>query len=262
MKKLNSLIEAIATKQAEINAEEASHAQATQELAEIGRRGNYEKDLKRLSEAGARAQIIPVRLKTLYGELGDIEEALAVELGRWARLWNSFVAGKADYEFSRFIDTALPFFGGRPKEKITRLEFEYLHIPAVARIKVAFLDLGDYHRITYEARLALAKRVTNHCQSWWAEFGLKLPVDIPTGPRAPKEKCPKTVIKVRAREDFTALALAEHTKPEDVKRQPGLIREGTVMEVSVRIWRALSRYLEPSEPIPDVVINTRQCDLP
>jgi hypothetical protein len=261
MKKLNSLIEAIATKQAEINTEEASHEQATQELAEIGRRGNYEKEIKRLGEAGARAQIIPVRLKTLCGELGDIEEALAVELGRWARLWNSFVSDKADYEFSRFIETALPFFGGRPKEKVTRLEFEFFHLPSVSRIKRALLDLGDYHQITYEARLALAKRVTNHCQFWWAEFGIKLPVDIPTGSRAPKEKCPKTV-KVRAREDFTATALVEHSSPGDVKRNPGLIREGAVLEVSVRTFRALSRFLSPIEPLADVVLNTPDCYLP
>jgi len=84
---------------------------------------------------------------------------------------------------------------------------------------------------------------------------------LPGEPRPPKQKCPKT-IKVRARENFTAPTLAEHSTATDMRRRPGLIREGAVMEISVRQFRALSRYVAPVAPVPNVVWETPGYDLP
>jgi hypothetical protein len=261
LKELESVIAARAKKQGDINSEEASLAQASQELTEIGKRGNYASDLKRLGEAGARAQIIPLRLKILYRELVDIEEAIIAQLRRCSTAWNIFVAARVEDEFTRFVQAALPSFGGPENEKAVRLKFESLHIPAVASARRAFVELGDFRQIPLEAGPAVALNFIKVCESWWKRFGRELPVVIELVSRPAPEKCPKT-ITVRAREDFTAECLAEHTKSAEQKRQPGLIREGKVMEVSVRTFRSLSRFLEPAEPLPDVVFKTRQCDLP
>jgi hypothetical protein len=107
----------------------------------------------------------------------------------------------------------------------------------------------------------MALNLIAHCEAWWPRFGRELPVVIELVPRPEPEKCPKSV-KVRAKEDFTAPVLAEYSDPKDRKLQPGLIREGKVIEVSVRTFRALSRFLEPVEPLADIVVNTRDCDLP
>ena len=195
-------------------------------------------------------------------ELADIEEALIAQLRRCSAAWNIFVEARAEDEFTRFVKAALPSFGGPDEEKSVRRKFSNLHVPAVASAKRALVDLGGLAKIPLDAAPAMALNFIAHCERWWKEgFGRELPVVIELVSRPDPEKCPKTV-KVRAREDFVSECLAEHSNREDVKRQPGLIREGKVMEVSVRTFRALSKFLEPAEPLPDVVFRTHQRDLP
>jgi hypothetical protein len=138
----------------------------------------------------------------------------------------------------------MPFFGGKPKERLTRLEFEYIHIPAVAAIKRAFLDLGNYRLLTVEARLALANRVCRHCDTWWEDFGMKLPVDIPvaTRPAAAKKKSPETV-KVMPRGDNT-IVLSGQVVKHGVLLGEKFLENGVQAEVTWQEYCALSRFFE------------------
>ena len=90
-------------------------------------------------------------------------------------------------------------------------------------------------------------------------FGQKLPVDIPVAARsAAKAALPKSIL-VRATEAFTSTQLLSQGKN---KKHLGFIEEGQELVVSVREFRALSRFLELAEQVPEAVFTTPGCELP
>ena len=256
MQKVQLTIQEIESKTAEIARLESAGARASKDKLEASRRGAFEKDLARISNAGALADAIPLRTKVLCGELVTLEGRLAAELQQDIPTWNSFVAARAEAKFSEVLAAVLPFWGGLEKEKLTRREFEGLHIPAVAEIKNAFIEVGGIGRLNSDALLALAKRVVDHCDRWWTSFGLELPVNLPAVARraAAAKRVPASArMQVRTlRElllgDFKVIS----GKVKDVTSPPWItgqkVMPGAVLEISPVQYQALSASVEVLTP--------------
>ena len=237
---------------------------ARQMLKEAGKTGDIESPAiqRKVADASIRLQLVASRRPFLKSEADRLDDVLATAYREEATRWNNLLIQKKNALAAERIAANLKFFGG--DERACRRHFE--------NVREGELDIFyEYNRALCPPPFAsdppiqslerLARHIEAHRKElgWSPEQAARMP--LPGEPRPPKQKCPKT-IKVRARENFTAPTLAEHTKVADMPRRPGLIREGAVIEITVRQFRALSRYFDPVAPVPDVVWETPCYDLP
>lgn len=263
MIELNKLLQPareIADEQARLHKRAAGEQKIIQAATEAG---DFESPAvqRRCGEARIRLDMIALRLRRLEGETPKSEEALAAAYRQEVNLWNRVVsAAKAALAEER-IQGELKYWEG--DERACRRYWDgprMWEAPAFYELDRSFFHVPDV--VTDPIREA--ERLASHLNArksyhGWTEADLaKILASAPAPRRAPKGKLP-AAIRCRVRESFTAPYFASQSKN---RKRPGQLEEGQEINVTPRQLKAMYKFLEPIEPLPEAVVNARMWELP
>jgi hypothetical protein len=236
---------------------------AKQVLKEVGKTGDIESPAiqRKVSDARIRLDLIASRRPILEAQQGETEETMRAASRVESARWNRVVAAARAELAEAQIQAALPFWEGN--ERACRRYYDSLlpwQPPAFYE-----LDRSLYHAPSAETDpIREAERLVAFINArlryhGWTEADLARIISAAPAPRsAAKAALPKT-IQVRAKETFTSPYFVSQGKN---KKRPGLITEGQELEVSLRQFRAMAKWLEPVAPLPESVVNARDWEIP
>jgi hypothetical protein len=267
MKQLEQCLERIAALRAESTALGARRDELQAGIDSASRRGKLSKsELGELGAAVTEAQTLPVQLRRLEERLVGELDALPGRMEAAARAWNNFVGQKGEEEFERFIEAVNPFFGGEEKERLTRREFESLHVPSVAAIRNCAAETGDFRRLSPEKQESAARQFLAHVYNSCSRHGWN--VEGVEGAAAPKLSIVDLdgKVTVRAVSGIHFRQVQQHPGRAPKRIEPAVegvmvddlfIPNGQEAVITRRQYLAASRFLELVQPEPQRKVSAK-----
>jgi hypothetical protein len=251
---LKPLLEQENSKSAEILEYERQVGLDEKEIKSTSARGVREKDYKRMGELHTRLAASEHQSRRLYLELTMIQEAIAEELPRCFRCYNSFVGSKAQEARHAFFADISKYYGGPDKDSQTMREFQFEHIPLVAEIERCAFDTGDWRLLQWKDKIETAKRfiawVTAKCKE--RGWDLSQAESFQPAPAAAAPD-PNRKVKVRVIQAGVIPALGM-SDPNPKRKRIGIewgaefhdrvFKAGEVLEIPHRQYNALARFFE------------------